>query len=261
MFGIESRTSNYPRKLHRLCIHMRKYLAGHRKNKWRKYRKKTRNITRVHLLINISHSNSSIDNFKYSRSINTCLKLISWNILFNQENSLFTVTNYLTKLRWFCIRTRVNSWPRRRRGLEGVTETLGKEGNEDSCKKGERKKGNCGKGCTLQRQRSISGFHFVLGVLRRLRVTRLTHLRPHTVHTFIRNGHACTVPWLAHHSTLLYLPFPSSSLFPPISILVPRPRQPCTTFSLYPAVSTCGPLEGSSEGMLDGAQAQLARYW
>lgn len=85
MFGIESRTSNYPRKLHRLCIHMRKYLAGHRKNKWRKYRKKTRSITRVHLLINISHSNSSIDNFKYSRSINTCLKLISRNILFNQE--------------------------------------------------------------------------------------------------------------------------------------------------------------------------------
>lgn len=88
MFGIESRTSNYPRKLHRLCIHMRKYLAGHRKNKWRKYRKKTRSITRVHLLINISHSNSSIDNFKYSRSINTCLKLISRNILFNQEKVL-----------------------------------------------------------------------------------------------------------------------------------------------------------------------------
>lgn len=178
MFGIESRTSNYPRKLHRLCIHMRKYLAGHRKNKWRKYRKKTRSITRVHLLINISHSNSSIDNFKYSRSINTCLKLISRNILFNQENSLLSHEAPLI----LHPHEGINSWPRRRRGLEGVTETLGKEGNEDSCKKGERKKGNCGKGCTLQRQRSISGFHFVLGVLRRLRVTRLTHLRPHGAH-------------------------------------------------------------------------------
>lgn len=118
-----------------------------------------------------------------------------------------------------------------------------------------RKKGNSGKGCTLQRQRSISGFHFVLGVLRRLHVTQLTHLR---LHTFIRNGHACTVPWLTHHSTLFFLLF-LSSLF---SYFHPRsaPRQPCATFSLYPAVSTCGPLEGSSEGMLGGAQAQLARY-
>lgn len=60
---------------------------------------------------------------------------------------------------------------RRRGGL--VRKETGQKG---------RKKGNSGKGCTLQQQRSISGFHFVLGVLRRLHATQPTHRRSHGAH-------------------------------------------------------------------------------
>lgn len=81
-----------------------------------------------------------------------------------------------------------------------------------------RKKGNSGKGCTLQRQRSISGFHFVLGVLRRLHVTQLhiyacTHSLGTVTHARCRGSH--TTPHFS--SSFFSLPF-----FP-ISILVPPP--------------------------------------
>lgn len=111
---------------------------------------------------------------------------------------------------------------------------------------GGRKKGNSGKGCTLQ-QRSISGFHFVLGVLRRLRATRLTHRRAHDVHTFIRNGHACTLPW---HTPPYTFPLPFSSTLLPRLSLSPFLWAAAYGFLRFSSLFYVWTVEGSSEGML-----------
>ena len=268
MFGIESRsTNNYPGKLHRLCIHMRERLTEYQRINGSNVakRKDEREIINSQwnsgpsIKLKIEKKNP---NFRKSRRL---LKLANFReILFHLADSLSTtiVVLVVAIISVDFASARGNSWPLETNFKEetdsrndGGTRGEGRRGRERKKRNGSegergeggglgRKKGNSGKGCTLQ-QRSISGFHFVLGVLRRLRATRLTHRRAHDVHTFIRNGHACTLPW---HTPSYTFPLPfSSTLLPRLSPFLWAAALWLSPF-LQPVLRV--DLEGSSEGML-----------
>lgn len=123
----------------------------------------------------------------------------------------------------------------------------------------EKESENSGERCTLQRRRSISGLHFVLrGSLDAfssrslglsVSLSPLTTKRSYSMHTLIRS---CT----RMHTGARFSPsFPS-----PLHPRLPSPSHFFPFLFSLPLSVLRVDLEGSSEGMLCAAHAQLARY-
>lgn len=172
-------------------------------------------------------------------------------------------SNYPEKLRRFCIRMReyLDRWKgteskeeegKRKREKRGMSI---REGRKEIVR--DKESENSGEGCTLQRRRSISGLHFVLRGSLGAFPSRSLGLSPRSPpNARIRCTHSLEAVHACTRARAFRPPFPS-----PLSTLVISYLLSSFPFLFSLPLSVLRvDLEGSSEGMLRAAHAQLARY-